>query len=156
MGQTETITFPSPAKIDAILEVENNILSKDKDLEFLERTNLSADSKAIILDISKYVIVVGKKLMSLGRKILTMVIQLLTTFPNTTFGLLMAMVLTALSKGLFAGIPLIGVAIAGFLKSGLIIFGLTNGMISDMRSGKIGEGLETMMQSLNPLNQLKT
>ncbi len=83
-----------------------------------------------------------------------MVIQLLTTFPNTTFGLVMAMLLTTLSTGLFAGIPLIRVALAGFLKSVYVIFGLTNGMISDVRSGKIGEGLGTMMQSLSPLNQL--
>ena len=61
-----------------------------------------------------------------------------------------ALVMTAL----IAGIPVVGALLAGLLKSILLIFGIAQGALADMRRGELGARLENLMAQLMPLRDL--
>jgi hypothetical protein len=76
------------------------------------------------------------------------------TFPNTLLGVALALVLGALIASPIAAVPIIGAAIAGLLKTILIVFGLTQGVLADMRSGELGKRIENLIIQLSPLENL--
>jgi hypothetical protein len=154
MTGLQTHVFQTKDDLESVLEVISDSLPLRKIEELLDRTDLSADAKSIVLDVAQYTILVGDRIVALGRKLVSFAIELAKTFPNTLLGVALALVLGALIASPIAAVPIIGAAIAGLLKTILIVFGLTQGVLADMRSGELGKRIENLIIQLSPLENL--
>lgn len=103
----------------------------------IERLNISADAKALLHDLSRITMQVGKAVVQLGKKILSFVVDLVKRFPNTTFGLVLAVTLSTLVGGAVGGVWLVGPPLAAILSKLLILFGLTTGAVADFKEAGI-------------------
>jgi hypothetical protein len=136
--------------LESVLMAVNDSLPLRKIEEMLDRTDLSADTKSIVLDVANRTIVVAGQIIEIGRKIVSFALELAKTIPNTLFGVALALVMTAL----ISGIPIFGALLAGLLKSILLIFGIAQGALADMRSGELGSRIENLMAQFAPLRDL--
>lgn len=150
MTEKHPRVFQTSNDLESVLKVIDESLPLRKIEEILDRTDLSADAKSVVLDVAHCTIVVGDRIITLGRKLVSFAIELAKTIPNTLLGVALALVITSL----VAGIPIIGVLLAGFLKSILLIFGLTQGVLADMRSGEIGTRIESLVAQFSPMKGL--
>lgn len=132
---------------DALLRDINDAMPLRKIADALDRMSLSADTKALLMDLAAVTVKAGEFVVNLGRKILTLALAVVQAFPGTIFGTVVAVVVAAL----IAGFPVIGAAIAVFLKPLLVTYGLTVGALSDLRdplwSDRLGD-LEAKLSSL--------
>ena len=128
----------------------NGSLPGRKIVALIERTNLSADMKALLNDLTKITVKVGSTILAIGRKILTFVFDLLKAFPAMAFGVLVALVLTAL----VGSIPIIGAAIASFLSGFLLLLGMGAGAVKDLSNPRINEKIDAMVGSLSALMEV--
>lgn len=83
------------ATVEAVIKDINMSLPERKLLQLIERTQLSADLKAILSDLVKVTVKVGSKILAIGRKILTFVLDLVKTFPAIAMGTIAAFVITS-------------------------------------------------------------
>ena len=150
MTATRPQTFKLNNDLEGVVFVISQSLSLQKIENMLDQTDLSADAKSVILNVARYTIVIGDNVVAFGRKIVSFAIELAKTFPNTLLGVALALVITSL----IGGIPILGALLAGFLKSILLIFGLTQGVLADMRSGELGKRVENLVAQFSPLNGL--
>ncbi|MFK5980708.1 MAG: hypothetical protein QM488_17685 [Rhizobiaceae bacterium] len=150
MTETQPPVFQTSNDLESVLEAISGSLPLRKIEEMLDRTDLSADSKSIVLDVAQFTIVVGDRIITLGRKLVSFAIELAKTIPNTLLGVALALVITSL----IAGIPIFGSLLAGLLKSILLIFGLTQGVLADMRGGEIGKRIENLVAQFSPMKGL--
>lgn len=142
--------FQAKSDLESVLMAVNDSLPLRKIEAMLERTDLSADAKSIALEVASQTIVVAGQIVQIGRKIVSFALELARTIPNTLFGVALALVLTAF----IAGIPIIGALLAGLLKSILLIFGIAQGALVDMRNGELGSRIENLMAQFAPLRDL--
>ena len=150
MKTNNPAAFQTRNDLESVLMAVNDSLPLRKIETMLERKDLSADAKSIALEVASQTIVVAGQIVQIGRKIVSFALELARTIPNTLFGVALALVLTAL----IAGIPIVGALLAGLLKSILLIFGIAQGALADMRSGELGARLENLMAQLMPLKDL--
>jgi hypothetical protein len=136
--------------LENILMAVNDSLPLHKIEEMLDRTDFSADTKSIVLDVANRTVVVAGQIIEIGRKIVSFALELAKTIPNTLFGVALALVMTAL----ISGIPIFGALLAGLLKSILLIFGIAQGALADMRSGDLGSRIENLLAQFAPLRDL--
>ena len=99
----------------------------------IEKLSISADAKALLLDMSRVTMKVGQAVLSLGKAILTFVLGLLKKFPNTTFGIVVGVTVSVL----VGGIPLVGAVLGPLLGKLVTVFGLTMGAIVDFKDAAI-------------------
>ena len=144
--------FESKIDLEKVLVAVNDSLPLRKIEEMLDRTDLSADAKSIVLEVASRTIVVAGQIVRIGRKVVSFALELAKTFPNTLFGVALALVMTAL----IAAIPIFGAVLAGLLKSILLIFGIAQGALADMRSGELGSRFENLTAQFLPLRDLST
>lgn len=98
--------------------------------EMLDRTDLSADTKALLYDVAKITVKIGETVVAVGRRIIDIAYKLVTKFPNTTFGVVVAVVLTTLCTGTIgAVVPVLAVA----LNKLIFLLGIAAGAIEDLR-----------------------
>ena len=142
------------SEFETVLANTNHSMPLRKIEEILERTDLSADVKSIVLDVAKYTVKVGEHVIALGRKLVSFALELAKTIPNTLLGIALALILASFTGPVLAGIPLIGLKLAGFLKSILLLFGLTHGVLADMRTGELANRIDRMIANLSPLGGL--
>lgn len=95
----------------------------------IDRLSLSADAKAVLNDILEVVIDVGGRVISVGREILTFVLDMIRRYPNTAFGLIVALVISTL----IASIPLLGVVLGPLMAPLFLAFGLAAGALADLK-----------------------
>ena len=132
----------------AIKEANTSLPARNlKDL--IERTNLSADMKALLTDISAITMKVAGTLITIGRKILTIVFDLIRVFPTITVGVVAALVLTSI----IASIPLVGGALAGALSSILLLLGIGKGALTDLSNPALNDRIESFVNSLSALKE---
>lgn len=113
---------------DALLAELNTSLPLRKITERIDRLPLSADIKALLLDLAKLTVKVGGTVLKIGAKFLSVVFEVIGQFPNTVFGVVISVCL-----GLLIGsIPLTGGLLAPFLMPLLVAFGLAKGAIADV------------------------
>ena len=136
--------------IEAAIKEANSALPNRKLKDLIERTNLSADMKALLTDIATITTKVAGKLISIGRKILTVVFDLIKLFPAITIGVIAALVLTSI----IAAIPLIGGVLAGALSSILLLLGIGKGALSDLSSPALNERIQNFVNSLSALKEV--
>lgn len=80
-------------------------LSRDQLARRLDGLGVSADTKALLNSLSTTVMRVGEVVIKIGRRILDSVFNILSAYPNTTFGA----VFGAIAGFLISCIPFIGV-----------------------------------------------
>ena len=136
--------------IEAAIKEANSALPNRKLTDLIERTNLSADMKALLTDIATITTKVAGKLISIGRKILTVVFDLIKLFPAITIGVIAALVLTSI----IAAIPLIGGVLAGALSSILLLLGIGKGALTDLSSPALNERIQNFVNSLSALKEV--
>lgn len=125
----------------------NGSLPERKIVALIERTNLSADMKSLLHDLTKITVKVGSTILAIGRKILTFVFDLLKAFPAMAFGVLVALVLTAL----VGAIPIMGAAVASFLSGILLLLGMGAGAVKDLSNPNINEKINDLVGSFSAL-----
>ena len=136
--------------LEAAIKEANSALPNRKLKDLIERTNLSADMKALLSDIATITAKVAGKLISIGRKILTVVFDLIKLFPAITVGVIAALVLTAI----IAAIPLVGGVLAGALSSILLLLGIGKGALTDLSSPDLYERIQNFVNSLSALKEV--
>jgi len=135
------------ATVEAVIKDINMSLPERKLLQLIERTQLSADLKAILSDLVKVTVKVGSKILAIGRKILTFVLDLVKTFPAIAMGTIAALVITAV----VGSIPVFGAAIAAFLGPILLALGITAGALKDFTNDKLNERITALVDSFRVL-----
>ena len=88
--------------LEAAIKEANAALPNRKLHALIERTNLSADMKALLIDVASITAKVAGTVITIGRKILTVVLDLVKVFPSVTLGVIAALVISAL----IAAIPI--------------------------------------------------
>ena len=136
--------------LEAAIKEANSALPNRKLKDLIERTNLSADMKALLSDIATITAKVAGKLISIGRKILTVVFDLIKLFPAITVGVIAALVLTAI----IAAIPLVGGVLAGALSSILLLLGIGKGALTDLSSPDLNVRIQNFVNSLSALKEV--
>lgn len=136
--------------IEVAIKEANSALPKRKLKHLIERTNLSADMKALLTDIAAITTKVAGKIISIGRKILTVVFDLIKLFPAITIGVIAALVLTSI----IAAIPLVGSVLAAALSSILLLLGIGKGALADLSSPALNERIENFVNSLSALKEV--
>lgn len=136
--------------LEAAIKEANAALPNRKLHALIERTNLSADMKALLTDIATITTKVAGKLISIGRKILTVVFDLLKLFPAITLGVIAALVITSI----IAAIPVIGGVLAGALSSILLLLGIGKGALSDLSNPALNERIDNFVNSLSALKEV--
>jgi hypothetical protein len=96
----------------------------------IDRLPISADAKSLLMDIAALTLTVGGKVLAFGRKILAVAFELANKFQNVIFGVLIALILSAV----LATSPVLGAAIASLLTPLMMAFGIARGAIEDFRN----------------------
>lgn len=135
------------AALEALVRDVNASLPERKLVNLIERTNLSADVKAILRDLARITVRVGSKVLAIGRKILAFVFDLIRAFPTVTLGVIAALVLTSL----IAGIPLLGGLLSAALGALLLSIGVAAGALNDLLSDKLKERIDALVNSFGAL-----
>ena len=120
---------------------------------FLDRSDLSADMKAILYDIAKITIRVGEVVVALGRRIVQIAMTLIDKFPHTTLGLIVAVVIATVISTLVAGTSapwLLGLAAA--LQKLVYLLGIGAGVIEDLRQNAMKDAMDRVTEQFQPLN----
>jgi hypothetical protein len=86
--------------LESVLMAVNDSLPLRKIEEMLDRTDFSADTKSIVLQVASRTMVVAGQIIQIGRKIVSFALELAKTIPNTLFGVALALVMTALISGI--------------------------------------------------------
>lgn len=136
--------------LEAVIKDVNASLPERKLVALIERTNLSADVKALLTDIARVTVKVGGKILAIGRKILSFVFDLIKAFPTITVGIITALVLTSV----IAGIPLLGGVLASMLGSLLLLLGIGAGALNDFTSSKLSERIDNLVNSFSALTSV--
>ena len=122
-------------------------LPERKLVQLIERTNLSADLKAILTDLTRLTMKIGGKVLDIGRKILSFVFDLVKAFPGIAMGAIAALVVTAL----VAGIPLLGPPLSALLGPLLLALGIGAGALKDLTNENLEARINTLVDSLSRL-----
>lgn len=116
-------------------------------LERIDRLAVSADAKALLARLHAVTVEVGGRIVEVGRRILAFAFEMLKTFPNVTFGVIVALVMSML----IASIPLLGGLLAPLLTPLLLAIGLGAGALADLKEGAMArrvQHLEAQFQTL--------
>jgi hypothetical protein len=106
----------------------------------ISRLPVSADSKALIMNISQVTVRVGREVLRVGRLVVSFAIDLAKRYPNTAFAVIIGLVMT----GLISLIPWIGPFLAAFLGPILLIAGIAWGAANDLREASLRKRLELL------------
>jgi hypothetical protein len=142
-----TNTDAGNSEFNQIVGEINASLPLRKIASMIDRTDLSADTKALLMDLAKLTVTVGTTVVSIGRKILTLAFDIVAAFPNSTFGVVVAVIVSML----IASVPFVGAVLAPLIGPLLLALGLTMGAIADLRTrawtARI-QSLETQLSNL--------
>lgn len=116
--------------------------------EFIDRTDLSADMKALLYDIAKITIKVGEAVVAIGRRILDIAMGLINRFPNMTIGLIVSVVfVTLLGIGSW-------IVVGPFLAKLLVLLGITQGAVEDIRQGALKVAMDRVESEFYPFSKM--
>mgnify|MGYP006152231509 FL=1 len=138
------------ANIETVIKDINMSLPERKIIQLIERTQLSADLKALLVDVARITIKVGGKILAIGRKILTFVLDLVKTFPAIAMGTIAALVITAV----VGSIPVLGAPLAAFLGPILLALGITAGALKDFTNDNLQDRIGSLVDSFQVLSEV--
>jgi hypothetical protein len=137
VGQGVSIQMESVADINRAMP-----LRKIRDL--LDRTDLSADAKALLLDIANLTVTVGQFVLNIGRKIISVAFEIIQKFPKITFGVVISFIVVAL----VSAVPVVGAVMAAFTGPLLVACGLTIGALGDMKDASWTKPVTSLEEQL--------
>lgn len=117
----------------------------------IDRLEISADAKALIMDIASLTVRVGEMIIAIGRKVVSFALGLIKKFPNTAFGIVIALIVGALLGSAFGGIPLLGTVLVAKLKAILLIFGIAKGALTDMAGMPLRSAVDELVAKIAPV-----
>ena len=132
---------------ESAIKEANSALPQRKLNELIERTNLSADMKALLSDIATITCKIAGKVISIGRKVLSVAFEFVKLFPAITLGVIAALIVTAI----IASIPVIGAILAGALSSILLLIGVGKGALLDLTNPSLDERIASFIGSISAL-----
>ncbi len=118
----------SEEQVEQLGFLEKDHVSDRRIDQYIDSLDISADAKALLASIMNTTIRVGEKILRIGKRILELVIALVKQFPNTTFGLILGLLVGML----VASIPLLGFVFGALVKPIAILFGLAVGYKEDL------------------------
>lgn len=113
----------------------------------IDRLQISADAKALLMDLAKVTLAVGGKVLAFGRKLLAFVLELANRFQNVVFGILIALALSAV----LATLPLLGPAISALLTPLMVALGIARGAIEDFRNMSVQREIDALKKRMTIL-----
>ena len=125
---TTKVIVQAPSEVVAFINTTER--SDAQILRGIESLSVSADAKALLVDLLRLATRVGQTILRLGRKIIDFVLTLVRAFPHMGFATLVALVVTAL----IAMVPFIGVALASVLGPLALAMGIVVGGVADFQS----------------------
>lgn len=137
------------ATLDQLVREVNASPPERKLVELIERTNLSADLKALLCDLARITVRVGGKVLAIGRRILAFALDLIRAFPAMAMGAIVALVVSSLIANI--PIPVINKMLAAILGPLLLAMGIGMGALQDMASPGFGERVGALVDSFRVL-----
>lgn len=137
---------PTPTTFEEALALAQESPTLRKLKTRIDQTSLSADMKALLYDIAKITVKVGDVVIAVGRRALDIATTLVSRFPNTALGVVVAVVLTTIVASALSWAPVLALAINKLL----IILGLTAGAIEDIRQNAMKEAMERVALQFAP------
>lgn len=113
----------------------------------IDSLNISADAKALLFNLSKFVFTAGKFVLKIGKKIIDIILSLLKNFPYLSFGVIFGLVLGAA----VAAIPLIGAALGSLATTIALALGVTLGGLKEFESEDLKSRIDGFIKELAPL-----
>lgn len=133
--------------MEQVIRDVNASMPERKLVQIIERTNLSADMKALLADIAHVTVEVGATAMAIGRKIVQFVLDLAKAFPTVTLGIIAAAVVSSF----VSGIPLFGALFVKFLGPMLTLLGLSAAALHDLLSDELQGRIDALVSSFGSL-----
>lgn len=130
-----------------ILRELNLALPLRKLTAYIDQLEISADLKAMLLDLAKVTWNVGSTVVAIGRKILSVAFDIVTTFPGILFGVAVASIVTLI----VGTIPLVGPLLTAFVGPIMLATGLTMGALSDFQSSAWSTKVTALQEQLAAL-----
>ena len=115
----------------------------------IENLAISADAKVLLLQFSKQVIRVGEAVVKIGQKVLETVLQVIKTYPYTTFGA----VFGAVAGALVTSIPLVGWVLGPLVTPLLVLFGISAGALMDFADKAVALRIKASLAQYEPLRR---
>lgn len=116
------------------IETFNNTEASDHRIHnFIEKLDVSADIKSILLKVAQLSVNAGQYIIKVGHKIFDIVLRILKEFPNAMFGI----VLGGVFGVLVASIPFIGSLIAPLFTSLAMLSGFLFGVKQDISDKRL-------------------
>ena len=91
--------FERPQSFEEALEIINQSPTLRKIKSYIDKSDMSADMKAIIYDVAKLTVKIGEVVISIGRRVFEIAITLVKKFPNTAIGALVGAVIATVLAG---------------------------------------------------------
>jgi len=113
----------------------------------IDNLNFSADAKAIIADIKSATIKLGGQIIRIGKRVLEIVLAIINSFPNTSFGFVLGLLIGAL----VGSIPLLGIILGPLLAPLIAAFGLAVGYAEDLKDKALERKIAEATARFEPL-----
>jgi histone H3/H4 len=108
---------------------------------YIDKTNFSADVKAMLYDIAKSTVKIGEKVIAIGRYIFSLASEIATRFPNLVLATIVALIAAALLTSTLGAVTIGGKAIfaglASVLSKLMVAIGVTKGFLEDLRNNTV-------------------
>lgn len=121
-----------------------------KDLKAkIDNLSISADAKVLLFQIATKVIRVGESVINIGQKVLESVLEIIRTYPNTSFGI----VFGAVAGTLVSSIPVIGWVLGPLVAPILMLLGISAGAYLDFKNKAVETRIKSSLTLYDPLRR---
>jgi len=145
-GRIVSVEIPSEG-LEELQALAQERVSDVKLQSYIDNLDLSADAKALIASILKAAVKVGDLVIKVGKRIVEIVVMIVSKFPNTTFGLVLGLLVGAL----VSAIPIIGGLLGAFVLPIAAAFGLATGYMDDIRDQSLAKKIAEASAMFQPL-----
>lgn len=147
--------FERPHSFEEALEIINQSPTLRKIKSYIDRSDMSADMKAILYDVAKLTVKIGEVVISIGRRVFEIAITLVKKFPNTAIGALVGAVIATVLAGTLGAITIGGLApfagLAAFLSKIVVLLGVGKGFIDDLRNNTAKTEMDRIAEQFDVL-----
>lgn len=148
MNNDEYLAVDQTITADEAIQRIQTSLPLRKIKEYLDRTDLSADMKALLYDLARVTVKVGEVVVAVGRRVIDIAMRLIAKCPNMTFGVIVAVVLVSITG--VGAIPILG----AFISKLMVLIGLTSGALADIRQGPMKATMDRVAAEFAPLRSV--
>lgn len=121
--------------------------SKRSIQSYIDNLDISADAKHVVSSVLDITIKIGNQVVKIGIRIIEVALEITRSFPNTTFGL----VLGLLVWFLILSVPLLGAVLGALLGPIVLAFSLSKGFMEDMSNKTLENKITEAVEMFKPL-----